>query len=150
MPPNDPRALLAVLAQLENIRDPSRIAGLRQFARYIVRGDAELHPLGQGEINRAPIAIQLRDVSWTGIGFICNQRLNNNALFRLHMLNHGHSVGQQSMMVRHCREIRDNLYLVGGQFCIEAGMLSLLGLNPGALSQGDAATEHFVPPSEVA
>ena len=150
MPPNDPRALLAVLAQLENVRDPSKVAGLRQFARYIVRGDAELHPLNDSDLDRSPVAIQLRDISWTGVGFICSQRLTPNTHFRLHLLSHGHSVGQQTMMVRHCREIRDNLYLVGGQFCIEAGILSLLGLNPGALSQGDGPTAQFVAPSEVA
>ncbi|MEX0776975.1 MAG: hypothetical protein WD042_14815 [Phycisphaeraceae bacterium] len=152
---NDPRALLAVLAKLENLRDPARCQGLRQYQRWVVRGDATLHQaVDAGGIDRRPLAIQLRDVSWGGLGFVCDRPLHAKSVWRIHFLHQGMTIGHQCMVVRHCRLVRDNLYLLGGQFCIEAGLLSLLGGDPTAEIDGRQVEANpgsaFLAPGEVA
>ena len=63
-----PRALLGELDRLETLRDPAQ-AGQRQFHRFVIRGEAELHPMSRNQLDPTPLQIQLRDVSRGGIGF---------------------------------------------------------------------------------
>ena len=154
MPHCEPRELLQELDRLEKLRDPGR-NGQRQFRRFVVRGEAELQPMSRSWLDPTPIAIQLRDVGRGGAGFLAPQVLAPGSCWRMNVLNHGYVVGQQGIVVRHCREISSSLYLIGGMFIADTGFLTLLGVPPGALQDGDAPAEvtescSFVSPDEAA
>lgn len=157
MASNDPRQLVAALAKAEALRDTSQHkSGNRHYHRFVVRGDAELHPMDSDRLDRAPITAMLRDIGRGGVGFVVQQPLPPNSTWRMSFLNHGHVIGQQAIIIRHCRPFLDRVYLVGAQFCIETGLLCLLGVEPGAIAAGDqAGREHdgpvaFLAPGEVA
>ena len=67
-----PRSLLDELDKLESLREPEK-AGQRQFRRFVVRGEAELHPMNRNRLDPTPLTIQLRDISRGGVGFLCDQ-----------------------------------------------------------------------------
>jgi len=152
-----PHALLGELDRLESLRDPER-QGLRSFRRYVIRGDAELHPMNRNRLDPTPIEIKMRDISRGGMGFICSQPLPERSSWRLCFLQHGYVIGEQGVVVRHCRQVGEGMYLIGGQFVIDSGLLVNLGVPRGALQdqditapeEGDAEDENFVPPGEVA
>jgi len=149
-----PHSLLADLARLEGIRDPARDTGQRQFQRFVVRGDAELHVMDRHGDDQ-PIPIQIRDIGRGGMGFICQQPLDSNSTWRAAFLHRGYVFGQQALIVRHCRQVQAGVYLVGSQFCIESGLMCLLGVDPDAIRDGDSPAgtitpPHFLSPGEVA
>ena len=110
--------------------------------------------MNRSRLDATPMEVKLRDVGRGGVGFICSEPLAIDSPWRLALMNQGYKVGEQALIVRHCRKINNQLYLVGGQFVIETGMLVMLGVNPGALANqtdsdpDDAAT--FLPPADVA
>lgn len=155
-----PEKLLAELNRLEGLRDPCR-SGChnRQFRRFVVRGDAELHPMSRSRLDRAPIEVTLRDVARGGCGFVCQQPLPAGSSWRVCFLRRGYVVGEQAIVVRHCRRICGSVYLVGAQFVIDTGLLTQLGIDPGVIKDEDsddgAAADDdepvlFLPPGEVA
>jgi hypothetical protein len=135
-----PRSLLDELDKLESLREPEK-AGQRQFRRFVVRGEAELHPMNRNRLDPTPLTIQLRDISRGGLGFLCDQPLEAYSAWRVCFLNEGYVVGEQALVVRHCRPVNDELYLVGGQFVIDAGLMISLGVAPGAL-EDDQTEQH--------
>lgn len=152
-----PESLLAELNRLESLRDPAKSGQQRQFKRFPVRGDAELHPMSRSRLDRQPLEVQLRDLGRGGVGFICHQPLPTGSSWRIAFLQHGYVVGEQAVLIRHCHAVSDGLYLVGGQFIADTGLLTILGLDPGAVLDGDGAdtpdeppVAGFLPPSEVA
>lgn len=155
-----PETLLAELNRLETLRNPGKAGDQqRQFNRFVVRGDAELHPMSRSRLDRSPIEIKIRDVGRGGLGFICHERVEPGSNWRVHFLQHGYVVGQQALIVRHCRPVSEGLYLVGSQFVADTGLLTTLGVDPGAILDGDSLEEQpgnddtaigFLPPSEVA
>jgi hypothetical protein len=157
MTPDRPRHLLDELAKLENLRDPARTAGLRQFRRFVLRGDAELHPADPTQLDRTPIDVQLRDISRGGVGFVCTRKIPARSNWRMVFLHRGYPIGEQTLCVRHGREITEGVYLVGGQYTIASGLLTMLGIEPGDIldSEGDApddvvSASSFLTPGEVA
>lgn len=154
MPLTGPHSLLADLVRLEGLRDPARSAGQRQYERFVVRGDAELHAMDrQGDIT--PIAIQVRDLGRGGMGFVCQVQLDINSTWRVAFLHQGYAFGQQALIVRHCHEVQAGVYLIGSQFCIESGLMCLMGIDPAAIRESDgpagaAQPPRFLPPGEVA
>jgi len=152
MAPQDPHILLQTLAKLEHLRDPRRAKSHRRFNRWVVRGDAEIHAVNDPD-NPHPLRIHIRDVSWGGLGFVCDRFLLAQALWRVHFLYQEQVVGHQSVLVRHCRQVGDGLYLIGGQFVIDAGLMCLLGVDPHSACTSDGPEiipAFFQAPSEVA
>lgn len=152
MPLTGPKALLAALSKLENLRDPSAPEGKRQFQRFVVRGDAELVSVDHTNTKPVVVPVQIRDIGLGGIGFVSQIPLDVGSVWRVNFLQHGHVIGTQPILVRHSRPVRDALYLIGGQFVVETGLLCLLGVDPSAIRGGARADDNsnFVPPSEVA
>ena len=150
----DPRSLLATLAEIEQSHAPMQEFSKRRFRRLAVRGEAELQAVDRSRLDQRPIAIQLRDVGLGGIGFVSQERLAPNSQWRCQFTAHGMVLATQAILVRHCREMPGGLYLVGGQFCIDAGLLHQLGVEPttihGGLFENGEADQSFVPPGEVA
>ena len=152
MPPKDAHAVLDTVAQLETSRHSTTPLGQRQFRRCVVRGDAELLPEDR-QVDRQPVQVSIRDLSWGGMGFICDHDLPVNSRWRVHFLIHGHVVGQLSMLVRHSCRVDDGVHLMGGQFIAHAGLLHIMGVTEDQLSTtGDSPTHDtsFIPPAEVA
>lgn len=150
------RDLLDDLAELEHLRDPGKSKGLRQYRRFVVRADAELHPMDPSELNRLPIEVKLRDISRGGVGFVCNTKLPTRSVWRLVMLNRGFAVGEMAVVIRHSRPVRDNIYLLGGQFGAGTGMMVIAGIDPQAIIHSDADADapdaepgDFVDPQHV-
>lgn len=154
MPLTGPQNLLANLAKLEKLRDANQAQGLREFQRFVVRGDAELHAMGRDCIDQAPIPIQLRDIGREGVGFLCQRDLDVNSTWRVTFLHDGYRVGQEGVIIRHCTFVQPGVFLIGAQFCIESGLLALLGVDPTLMLEGDAPTivsgPRFLAPGEVA
>lgn len=154
-----PEKLLAELNRLESLRDPAQNGTHnRQFKRFVVRGDAELHPMSRARLDRAPLDITLRDIGRGGFGFVCQQPLPAGSNWRVCFLRHGYVIGEQAIIVRHCRPVSDSVYLIGAQFVVDTGLLTLLGIDPGAIQDEDSVDNAFeadeplsyLSPSEVA
>jgi len=150
-----PRSLLDELDRLESLRDPDQ-AGQRQFHRFIVRGEVQLHPMSRNRLDPTPINVQLRDLSHGGMGFLSPEPLHRSSTWRACFLEHGYVIGEQALMIRHCREVGTSLYLVGGQFIMETGLMIMLGVSPGDLKAAHAEIEDetrhqadYLPPGDV-
>jgi len=141
-------ALLGELDRLEALRDSSR-QGLRNFGRYVIRGDAELHQMNRNRLDPTPIEIKIRDISRGGMGFICSQPLAEHSSWRACFLQHGYVVGMQALVIRHCREVGEGTYLVGGQFVIDSGLMVTLGVPRGALQDDEVMNPNDEPNNET-
>lgn len=152
MPQIGPKALLAALSKLENLRDPSAGEGKRQFHRFVVRGEAELVNVDHTDTKPITLPVQIRDVGLGGMGFVSQIPLEVGSVWRVNFLQSGHVIGTQPILIRHSRTVNDALHLIGGQFVIETGILCILGVNPSSIRDGGKIGEssNFVPPSEVA
>lgn len=152
----NPQSLLAELSALERLRDPS-ITGQRQFQRFVVRGDAELLPMDHSAVDEQPIHVLMRDLGRGGIGFISQKPLEAGSTWHCHFYQRGYVIGRQALIVRHCRQIQDGVFLIGAQFCVETGIMMMLGVNPAAIREGDRPvsvndtdTAAYLAPGEVA
>lgn len=135
---SDPaKTLVEELAALEQLRDPEKSRGLRQYRRFVIRGDAELYPMDPTELARAPIDIALRDMSRGGVGFVCSMPLPERSVWRLVMNVHGYAVGMIGLIIRHSREVRPGVMLTGGQFGITTGLMIVMGIDPAAITRSD-------------
>lgn len=155
MDSSEPRKLLAELAKLEGLRNPQSEQKLRAYRRFVLRGDAELQDMERGPNSGAPIPILLRDIGRGGVGFISPQQLEVNSTWRIAFLHRGYAIGHQGVVIRHCRQVQPGTYLVGTQFCIETGLLCMLGLDPIDIREGDTPAKSndpplFLAPGEVA
>src|SRR5580698_5769172 len=98
-----PEELLAELAKLEGLRNPQTEQRLRAYRRFVLRGDAELHDMERGPTEQSPLPVLLRDLGRGGVGFISPRVLEINSTWRICFLHRGYVVGQQGIVVRHCR-----------------------------------------------
>jgi hypothetical protein len=150
----DPRSVLASLAAVEQSHAPAHEFSKRRFRRLAVRGEAELQPVDRSRLDQKPLGIQLRDVGLGGLGFVAQDQLPTNSLWRCNFTSHGSVLATQTILVRHCRAMPGGLYLVGAQFCIDTGLLRQLGVEPTTISGGlfehGDADPSFLPPGEVA
>lgn len=156
MSTNRAKTLLDDLAELERLRDPAKSRGLRQYRRFVVRTDAELHPMDPTHIDRMPIEVKLRDISRGGAGFVCSRNLAFRSVWRLVILHRGYAVSEMAVVIRHGRDIRDGVYLMGGQFGAETGAMVIAGVDPLAITTTDADADaedvvggRFVDPDHV-
>lgn len=144
------RALLQELKRLENIRDHSVVQSKRQFERYVVRAEAELHPMDRTQTQHTPIPILLRDLSRGGIGFVTSVPLDVHSNWDVAFIQHGFVIGRQGLTIRHCKRVQDDAFLVGGQFCADSGLLALLGVRPGSLRDAPVIHEDLDPSDDDA
>lgn len=57
-----------------------------------------------------------------------------------------------SILIRHSRRVDDGLFLIGGQFVADPGLLHILGVGDDQVQPGDqtpALNANFLPPAEV-
>lgn len=149
------RQLLEELLKLEGLRNPNAGTGKRQFIRFVVRGDAEMSKMDRSRLASHPLPVQLRDLGRGGIGIVSQHEFEVDSTWRCDFIQHGYSVGQIAVIVRHCRQVRDGVNLVGLQFCMDHGLLALLGVDIQQLHDCDGPnplgdTAQFLPPAEVA
>ena len=145
--------VLHELAELERSRH-SLVPGQcqRQFDRHVIRGEAVLTPVEDRSKEGFMVEAHLRDVSRGGIGFVCRELLEAGSRWRIEFRQHGHAIAEQTIVVRHCREVRSNLYLCGSQFIASAGLLTLLGVPAADLLAESESNEPdaFLSPGDVA
>lgn len=146
----DPRELLNVLASLENMRRSPAGPSKRQFPRWVVRGEMELHTVGT-QLERQSISAQIRDVSWGGVGFICDRPLPVDSLWRAEIIQHGYIVGTQMLLIRFRKQVDEDLYLIGSQIIADPAVLLTLGVTPSHLQgQADDTSAAFLAPTDLA
>lgn len=137
MSKSEPQALLQELTRLETLRDPSFVQSKRQFERFVIRADAELHPMDRSRHDQSPVPILLRDISRGGMGFVCSEPLSPDSTWHVSFTKDGYIIGSQAVIVRHCRLIKETTYLAGAQFCISSGLLAQLGIKASSLRDSD-------------
>lgn len=163
MPAQPDRSLLGKLHSIEQAQEaPNNDNHPRLFRRYVVRGDAMLHPMNRSRLDATPLDIKLRDVSRGGIGFICDQPIGMHTTWRLEVLIGGYAVGAQALIVRHVEEVSAGMYLIGATFVLDTAILALLGVEPTLLEDAEdiagprlasdeaSDDDDFVAPAEVA
>lgn len=127
------RALLKELTRLEAIRDARNNQSKRNFKRFVIRGDAELAPMDRYGLAQQAVPILLRDIGRGGLGFVCESSLPVDSTWHVSFIKDGLVVATRGLIVRHCRHVHDNAWLVGGQFCLESGLMTLFGIKPNQL-----------------
>jgi len=129
-----PHKVLAVLSDIELRSQQEPMTGKRQFVRRSLRGEAILQTLENDSIEVRTMRVQLGTV-WR-VSFVVRNFM----------------VGQQTITMRHSRPIAAGVHFCGGQFCIEPGLLHMMGIDPELLNEGDSKEfvecESFLPPNE--
>lgn len=123
-----------------------------RFARYAIRGDALLFPVEKKSLDEAPIQVQLRDIGRGGVGFVAHRSIEPNTAWRIEFLHRGHIVGAQTVYLRFCDSVEQDLYQCGGQFIASAGLLTILGVPASAIASEPEANEDedlYLPPCDL-
>jgi hypothetical protein len=150
--PND---LMSVLNRLEEHRredaDPGNAS--RRFRRFAIRTEGILEPLDLSDGHTYPV--MLRDISRNGVGFLCEKFIEPCTLWRIRFIRHNLVIGSQPMIMRYCRLIQPDLYILGGQFIVEPHLMLALGVNEEDLRTGETLCNYdgtdisdFVSPDE--
>ncbi|MEO0965725.1 MAG: PilZ domain-containing protein [Planctomycetota bacterium] len=121
------------IEKLESLQQTNPNEASRRFVRFIIRGDAELRPAGPNRSDTEPLKISLRDVSRGGLGFLAERPIEVGTFWRCGFGDDGLSVGEMSCIVRRCRPVGPNLFLVGADIVVPIGLLMSLGVSPGCL-----------------
>ena len=159
MQKSGPEQILRYLEDLEDMRHASKVSQKRRFDRFVVRGEAELVAIGTSDVTDKPLPIHIRDIGRGGIGFVSEEAVEAGEYFNVRFYESGFVVAERPIVVCHARQVESGLYLVGGQFVADTGLLILLGVDPDALRQSEErATDDqddddsitFISPSEVA
>jgi len=108
----------------------------RRFRRFSIRGDALLEPLVPHDAEK-PRTVMLRDISRGGAGFLCSAFLEPGSMWRLRFHSRTQHLGAQPVIIRFCRLIQQDLYLIGGQYIIEPSLLAALGVTEAELTQAE-------------
>jgi len=151
---HDPKELLDELSRLEGLRSGGGRTSRRRHKRFIVRGQAELFDTDSSSSGEPPVAIMLRDMGRGGLGFVADSSVDLGSVRRLRLTQRGYCIGETSLVVRHCSQVKDQIYLVGSQICLSNGLMFLAGVDPSMVEEGgtdaDAiASAAFLPPAEV-
>lgn len=130
-----PPVTLDTLDRLETLRDPAKSSPEnRAFKRFVIRADAELHPMSRSTLDSTPVEIRLRDISRIGLGFVADQPLKIGTYWRCCFLERGYAVGEVACQVRHTQKAGDHCYLIGAQIVLPTGLMHQLGVNAADLS----------------
>jgi hypothetical protein len=137
-------ALLAQLAALGKTRPSEVPHERRQYRRFEVRAEADLYPMDRRAPHSHPVAALIRDIGQCGAGLIATADLPLDSTWRMAVLNRQLVIAQLPIIIRHSRKLGDAAWLINTQFCIESGLLSMLGINPTAICEG-----HLPGPEEL-
>lgn len=144
--------VLAVLCDIERRSQQGPMSVKRQFVRQSLRGEAILQTLEDAAVEVRTLRVQLRDISLAGIGFLTNEPVEVGTIWRVMFVVGNYTVGQQTITVRHGRAIAEGAYICGGQFCMEPGVLQMIGVDPDTLRSSDSSHlsegEEFLPPDD--
>ncbi|MCC7146937.1 MAG: hypothetical protein IT443_10875 [Phycisphaeraceae bacterium] len=147
------RALITALNTLEAKRSQSPAICRRNFRRHVVRAEGLLYPMSVRTESGEPLPIQIRDVGWGGIGFVCSLAVPPNSRWRPCIVRHGQVLAEQPIAVRHSQLVQDDVYLVGGQYCAEGSLLYLLGVEladmADSLNEAEMMEGQFLPPDQA-
>ncbi len=150
----EPRDLMAVLKRLEQQRHVTAdVESQRRFRRFNVRADGLLESL---DIAGEPsFPVMLRDISRGGVGFLADRFLEPTSMWRLRIVRRGIVLGSQPLLVRYCRLIQSDLYIVGGQFVAEPSLMSAAGVSDEDIKANEpwcrydrTDVSEFVPPEQ--
>lgn len=119
--------LMNVLTKLDAGRCDPAVETQRRFRRYSIRGEARLEALDERGGDES-VLVQLRDISYGGLGFLISRFVEPNTNWRIRFILHDRVFASQSLSIRFCRMIDTGFYLVGAQYIIEPFVLSLLGV----------------------
>lgn len=152
MADNQVNEMLGQLEKLEALRKPclSEIPGLRDFDRFVLRGEAELQTVNPSHLDPEIISIHIRDVSLGGIGFVTSNQLKHKSLYRINFVASGYPVYQDHVIIRHCDFVQDGVYLAGAEFCANPALLVLLGADPNAVKAAVAVDDMGSPNDFIA
>ena len=152
---SDPNDLLTELSRLENLRSGDSKSRRRRHPRFVVRGQAELLQADCLSANDEGLSVMLRDMGRGGLGFIADRPVAIDSVWELRFIQRAYRVGETNVVVRHCEQVKDEVYLVGCQVCMGNGLIYLLGVDPEAVGDGDGPaietdSAAFLPPGEIA
>ncbi len=133
----NPFAVLSALSDIERRSQQGSSDYKRQHVRKSVRGEAVLQSLEDASFETGCLRVQLRDISLVGVGFLSSAAMEPGSLWRVLFISRNHVVGWQNIIVRHCREITEGVFLVGSQFAMDPGLLQTLGLSLESLRGND-------------
>ncbi len=124
-----PADILAELDRLEFLRNASPNPGPnRRFERYSVRGTAILQPVCKQGLYDCNLEVQLRDVSRGGVGFLATELMVPFGFWQMSFIRDDLKIGEQEIIVRHCQQVSDGLYLAGAEFVVSSGLLNQIGV----------------------
>jgi hypothetical protein len=148
---DNPHQLLATLRDIEQ-RPSSHTTQDRRYVRCSLRGEAILQTVENAANQPRAVRVQLRNISLTGVGFLISEPLEPGSLWRVTFVDRHFAVGHQTISIRHCRPVTEGTFVCGGQFCIEPGLLHVMGVDP-ALTDGTPDEffdgEAFLPPGDA-
>jgi len=155
MSSSDQQDLLEAVKRLEDGRDrPSDASmGNRYFHRFVVRGDCELTPVNRRQMDQSSLPVALRDIGRGGMGFLSPREIAVGSVWRAGFLLRDHIVAQQTLMVRYCQQIQEDVHRVGCDFCLDNALFCLLGVDLRELDLADRdakAVDITQPTREVA
>jgi hypothetical protein len=119
---------LEELKKIENGSNPEQINSRRQHRRFAIRAQARLEPIGSVFGSKDILEVSLRDISRGGISVICASPIQADTLWNASFLRSGRPFAEQTIFVRHCRQIGADCYLTGAQFVASSALLVQLGV----------------------
>ena len=128
------KVLLEQLEELEALRSAQIPTDRRISPRVPIRGEAEMLAIAGTSVSTNLLQIQIRDISWSGIGFLSSEPLRTDSHWRVCFMDRGEQMAQARVMVRHCREINAGICLAGGLFVIEAAIPAIFGVRTSELT----------------
>ena len=131
-------SLLEELENLERTHQGESSQAHRRFQRFSIRGIALIEPVRLGTGNEMQ-TIALRDLSLGGLGYLGPSPLLIDTVWSIDFLDDVYRIGQENITIRFCNMVRDNVYLIGGQFCAPMGLMSALGVEPRSVFSHDDA-----------
>jgi branched-chain amino acid transport system permease protein len=104
------------------------IAGIVALVAGIMWGSKSGVQFSVSLIALKALPVLMRDIGRGGIGFVCDRELPVHTTWHVAFLQHNYQIGSIAVAIKHCRQVRPGVHLVGGQFIINSGMLVMLGV----------------------
>lgn len=99
---------------IDSLRPTFRQEDLRQTTRVPVQATATILRVGDGGWGKQPVVV--RDISLGGVGLLSPRAMAPGDQFVLLLLREGENPAGIACAVRHCRQVDESLFSIGGQF----------------------------------
>ena len=99
---------------IDSLRPAFRKEDLRQTTRVPVQSSATILRVGDGGWGKQSVVV--RDLSLGGVGLLSPRSMNVGDKFVLLLLREKENPAGVACTVRHCRQVDDGLFSIGGQF----------------------------------